>query len=296
MIRTDAEFFVDGIRCAGWFFRPNGEESFPAVVMAHGFCGTRADSLQKYAERFAGAGIAVLLFDYRHFGDSGGQPRGLVDVESQRADWQAALAHARSMPEVDAARVAIWGTSYSGGHVIDLAAEDQGVAAAVAQVPFTDGLAVARAMPPLAWLRLTLAALFDAIGSALGRAPHYVPVVARPGELGVMTSPDAYDGYLALLSPDRQFDNRVTARTVLKTVRWRPVKRAGRVSCPLLVVIADNDLVTPPKSATEVARLAPRGEAIHFGIGHFDVYHGEPWEQAIDEQVAFLRRQLQPAG
>lgn len=296
MIRTDADFSVDGDRCAAWFFRPDGEEPFPAVVMAHGFCGTRHDSLQKYAERFAAAGIAVLLFDYRHFGDSGGEPRELADIGLQRADWQAALAHARAMPEVDAARVALWGTSYSGGHVVDLAAADQGVAAAIAQVPFTDGVAIARATAPLVSLRLTFAALRDAIGSALGRAPHYVPVVARPGGLAAMTSPDAYDGYRALMSPERHFENRVTARTALKTVRWRPVKLASRVSCPLLVLIADNDVVTPPKPASEVARLAPRGEASHFEAGHFDVYHGELWQRAIGEQVAFLKRELHPAG
>ena len=82
--------------------------------MAHGFSGVRDQRLDAYAERFAAAGLACLVFDYRHFGDSGGQPRQLLDIGRQLDDWRAAIAFARSLEEVDGDRIGLWGTSFSG--------------------------------------------------------------------------------------------------------------------------------------------------------------------------------------
>ena len=114
--------------------------------MAHGFSGVREQRLDAYAERFAAAGLAVLVFDYRHFGASQGEPRQLLSIAPPaRADWRAAVAHARYLLEVDPKRVAVWGTSFSGGHVVAVAAADPAIAAVVSQAPFTDGLsAIAR--------------------------------------------------------------------------------------------------------------------------------------------------------
>jgi dienelactone hydrolase len=85
-----------------------------------------------------GRRVRLLVFDYRHFGASEGEPRQLLDVAKQLGDWRAAIAWTRAQPEIDAARVAIWGTSFSGGHVMSLGAEDAQLAAIVAQVPFCD--------------------------------------------------------------------------------------------------------------------------------------------------------------
>ena len=134
--RSDVSFESGAARCAAWLYRPAAPPPFPCVVMAHGFGGTREVRLDAYAERFAAAGFAALVFDYRHFGASEGEPRQLLDVAKQLGDWRAAIAWARAQPEIDAARVAIWGTSFSGGHVMSLGAEDAQLAAIVAQVPF----------------------------------------------------------------------------------------------------------------------------------------------------------------
>jgi alpha/beta superfamily hydrolase len=119
--RSDVSFESAGARCAAWLYRPVGPPPFACVVMGHGFGGTREVRLDAYAERFAAAGFAVLVFDYRHFGASEGEPRQLLDVAKQLGDWRAAIAWARAQTEIDAARVAIWGTSFGGGHVISSA-------------------------------------------------------------------------------------------------------------------------------------------------------------------------------
>ena len=111
-------FDSHGVSCAAWLYRPEaGERSsaVPCVVLAHGFAGTREARLDAYAERFAQAGMAALVFDYRNFGASGGEPRQLLDIGLQLEDWKAAVAFARSLEGIDPERVALWGTSFSGG-------------------------------------------------------------------------------------------------------------------------------------------------------------------------------------
>jgi dienelactone hydrolase len=123
--RERVAFQSDGITLAGYLYRPVDEpaRALPAVVMAHGFSGTM-DRLFRYAERFANAGMAVLVFDYRNFGASGGQPRQLIDLRGQRADWRAAISFARAQQGIDPGRIALWGSSLGGAHAITVAADD----------------------------------------------------------------------------------------------------------------------------------------------------------------------------
>src|SRR5919201_735763 len=128
--RRDVAFESGGERCAAWLYRPRRDEAggpVPCVVLAHGWSGIREQRLDAYAERFAAAGMAALVFDYRHFGASGGEPRQLLDIGRQLEDWAAAVAFARGLEGVDRARVALWGTSFGAGHVICLAADDAAV-------------------------------------------------------------------------------------------------------------------------------------------------------------------------
>src|SRR5215475_5427670 len=138
MSRTEVTFSSGRETCAAWFYPASADQAArPIIVMAHGLTGTRRDRLGAFAARFSAAGIAALVFDYRGFGDSTGEP-DLFEPARQLDDWRAAIAFARSLPGIDAARVATFGSSLGGGNALAAAADDAKVAAAISQVPFLD--------------------------------------------------------------------------------------------------------------------------------------------------------------
>ncbi|MEA2420927.1 MAG: uncharacterized protein QOF55_26, partial [Thermoleophilaceae bacterium] len=281
MDRRDVTFDSGGERCAAWLYTPDTPGPHPIVVMAHGFGAVRAARLWAFAERFAAAGLAALVFDYRYFGDSGGEPRQLLDVSRQLDDWRAAIAFARSLDGVDPERVAAWGSSFGGGHVAVLAAEDRRLAAAVSQGPFLDGLWALRAAGPMNIVRLTVAGLRDEARRLRGRPPYMIPIVAPPGKLAAMNSPDADPGYRAMFSPDDEFRNEVAGRIGLRVGLYRPIRFAARVACPWLVCVCDRDVVTPPQPALKAASRAPRSEVRRYAVQHFDIYVGDTFERVV---------------
>ena len=288
--RADVSFESAGERCAAWLYCP--QEATACVVLAHGWTGVREQRLDAFAERFAAAGLAALVFDYRHFGASEGQPRSLLDIGRQLADWRAAVTYARSLDGIDAERVALWGSSFSGGHVIETAARDPRIAAVVAQVPFIDGLANLMRLGRVHSLRLTLEGIKDQVGALMGRPPHMLPSVGPPGSTAVMTSPDAEPGFLALNPPDLSWPNEAAARIALRVAAYRPIRSAERVRCPILFVVADEDAVTPPDLAEKAAMRAPRSEIRRYPGGHFDLYVGELFERVVADETEFLLRIL----
>jgi len=295
--RDDVGFTSCGEQIAAWLYLPPADHGPPptgpglaCVVLAHGFGATRAARLGAFAERFAQAGYAALVFDYRHFGDSGGEPRQLLEIRGQQADWRAAIAFARSLAQVDANRVVAWGSSFGGGHVAVIAAEDHRLAAAISQNPFTDGLATLRAAGPANAARLTVAGLRDEWARVRGRPPFTIPIVAEPGQTGAMTSPDALPGYSAMFEPSERWVNAVAARVTLRIALYRPGRRAASIGCPWLVQVSERDVVTPPGAALAAAGRAPRATICRYDAGHFEIYAGDGFERAIADQLAFLER------
>ncbi|KTC37156.1 alpha/beta hydrolase [Pseudomonas sp. ABAC61] len=286
---TTIGFLSGGSRCVADFYRPLGAGPFPVVVMAHGLGGTRKMRLPAFAERFVAAGYACLVFDYRHFGDSEGEPRQLLDIARQLEDWKAAIAHARSLSEVDPERIVIWGTSFGGGHVLATAA-DVRVSAVISQCPFTDGLASSLATEPLVSIRLTVLALIDRIGSWFGTAPVLVQLAGRPGETAFMTSPDTWDGYKALLAPDAPPPNEAAARFALDIIRYYPGRRTSRIQAPVLFCVCDPDSVAPAKQTLRHAQRTPRHEIKRYAYGHFEIYVGDAFEKVVCDQLDFLSR------
>src|SRR4051794_22265128 len=191
-MRRDLTFPSGGDECAAWFYEPEGGAGAPSacVVLAHGFGGVRGARLDAFAERFAEAGFSALVFDYRHFGDSTGEPRQLLDIGRQQADYRAAIAFARTLPGIDPARIALFGSSFSGGHAVVVAAGDPSIAAVIAQAPFADGIPTVRAAPLANVARGTVEAVADQLGALLGRPPRTIPAVGPPGSFAVMTAPE----------------------------------------------------------------------------------------------------------
>jgi fermentation-respiration switch protein FrsA (DUF1100 family) len=269
----------------------------PCVIMAHGLGGTRAARLDAFAERFAAAGMEVLVFDYRCFGASDGEPRQHMNIRAQLDDWAAAIAYARSVDSVDTTRIALWGSSFSGGHVITAAVEDGTVAAISSQGPMMDGLAAFTNLIRYAGignaLKLTAHAAWDVFGTVAGRR-HLIPIVGQPGELAAMSSSDADDGYRAIVPED--WSNEITASWMLELPLYRPLRKAAQLPCPALICICLRDTVAPAEAAeAAAARAGDKAEVKRYDIGHFDIYVGDGFEQAVSDQVEFFTRVLKPA-
>jgi uncharacterized protein len=296
--RHEVHFPSGGTRCAAWHYPGSGNG---CVVMAAGTAIPKEPGTDRFARRFAEAGFAVLAFDFRHLGESGGSPRQVVRIGEQLADWQAALAFAGTLPDVDPARLAVWGFSLSGGQVFDVAARTPGLAAAIAQTPLADGRAVTRnalrhqTLPAL--LRLTGRGVLDALGSLLGRPPRLVPLAGRPGSVAVLTTPDALDGDAAL-DPDGRhpgWQQVVAARSALRLGAYRPGRSASGVSCPLLVVVCDEDSSVLAAPAVAAADRAPHSELVRLPGRHYAPFLAAH-EQAAGAELAFLRRHLLDDG
>jgi dienelactone hydrolase len=294
--REDVQFTSGSDRISAWLYRPEGSGPAPLLVMAHGLGAVRTMRLDAYAERFSAAGYGCLVFDYRNFGDSEGSPRQLLDIKMQLADWAAAVAYARTLADVDHDRIGLWGTSFAGGHVIATAARVPGIAAVVSQCPFTDGIASIRAMNPLTSARVTGLAVRDAVGARLGRPPLLVPAAGKPGELALMTAPDAYPGYLRLVPEDVDLRNEVAARIALTVVTYRPGRLAAKINCPILFCVCETDSVAPAGPTLRHAAKARRGEVKLYPEGHFEIYVDDAFERVITDQIAFLDKHLNPAS
>jgi uncharacterized protein len=281
-----------GEQLAAYLYRPGTTDSAaPCVVMAHGFSATRDDGLPAYAKVFRDAGFAVVLFDYRHFGASTGEPRQLLDIGRQHDDYRAVIAWARQLDGIDPDRIVLWGSSFSGGHVLAVAAHDPRIAAVISQAPFTDAIPALMHVPLKNAVRLTVTGLRDQLRGWRGRAPLLAPAVGEPGTLAAMTEPDAKPGFEAIVAPESLWRNEFAARLMLRFPFYRPGLKTAHLAMPLLVCVCENDTTTPPGSTIKAAHRAPRGELRRYPYGHFDIY-SDPRVKA--DQVEFLRRVLAP--
>jgi pimeloyl-ACP methyl ester carboxylesterase len=292
--RQSARFVSGGTECAAWHYPgTNGT----CVIMAGGFAVTKEPAADLFARRFHEAGFSVLAFDYRRIGQSGGEPRLVLPIKDQLADWQAAIEFAAALPGIDPARLAIWGFSATGGHVFRVAARNPQLAAAIAQTPNAGGLAatryVARHQTPLGLLRLTGRGILDAVRGLAGLQPLLVPLAGGPGSVAVVTTPDAPDGDRALNPGGRYPDwqQAVAARSALRLGFYRPGPAASGVRCPLLVLVCDQDQTAQPDAAVRAAQRAPLGELVRLPGGHYAPFLGEH-EPAAEAEVSFLRRHL----
>jgi len=292
--RAKVRFASGGTDCAGWHY-PGTNRA--CVIMTGGGGVTKEPGTDLFARRFHDAGFTVLAFDYRRLGESGGQPRQIVRIKEQLADWQAAIGFAAGLPGADPARIAIWSFSASGGHVFRVAARNPQLAAAIAQTPNADGLAAARNaarhQKPLALLRLTGRGVADALGGLGGRGPLLVPLAGEPGTVAMLTTPDSLDGDRAL-NPANSYPDwqqTIAARSALRLGFYRPGRYASRVRCPLLVLVCDHDQTALAGPAVRAANRAPRAELARLPGGHYEPFLGGH-ERAAEAELSFLRRHL----
>lgn len=297
MVATEAVAFEVGrSTVAGTLVRP--EQSHPpVVVMGHGFGARRTWGLPTFAQRFAEQGVAALTFDYRGFGDSAGGPRGTISTRRQREDYRAAVAYSRQHEGLDEDAVGLWGMSFSGGHVIALAAT-MDVQAVVATVPFTDGLAASVHFLRRAGLeyvrRIAGATARDALATILDRQPHYVPIVGEGDDFGILAAPDAYEHYRRMIPAEEREDwqNRTAARVFLEMPFERPVTVADQVDAPVFVLQATEDRIVPPGSIDRLVDALDDVHRVRRPLGHFDPIAGPAADAVAIRQARFLAEHL----
>jgi len=283
-------------RCAAWLTLPDRPGPHPALVLAHGFGANHTMAVERYERHFAAAGIATFAFDYRHLGESEGLPRQRLSLRKHRQDLAAALDFVRGLAEVDASRVALWGTSLGAMHALRVAADRSDVSAVVVQCPIVDGPAALRRMGLAPILRLGPAIAEDAARRVLRRGDRYVPVVGPPGSVAAVTTPGAEEGWRSTIDPGGVFDNRVAAANAIEIGITSAKRAAPRISAPLLVCVSRRETLMDPRHAEDVARRAPRGESRVYDGGHFDIYHPPLLNQLLADQTAFLELHLHVNG
>ena len=277
-MRTDIEFKADGTPLRGWFYRPDDcTAPCPTVVMTHGFSAVKEMHLDRFAEVFAAAGLAVLVYDHRGFGASDGAVRQEIDPVAQIRDYRHALTYAATRPDVDAQRLGVWGTSYSGGHALVLGAIDRRVKCVVAQAPLISGWRNVQRLVR-ADLLAGLRAMCDADRAAVfaGAAPALLPVVTNdPGVPCALPTSDCYPWFAETAAARAPaWRNELTLRSFEMLMEYEPGATIERISpTPLLMIVAKNDHLTVADEAFGAYEraLQPKKLVIIDG-GHFDAY------------------------
>jgi uncharacterized protein len=276
--RHDIEFDAEGATLRGWFYLAD-KATGPAqtVVLAHGFAAVKEMYLDAFAEAFAAGGLNALVFDHRNFGASDGEPRQEIDPWAQIRDYRHAITYASSLSGVDADRIGVWGSSYSGGHVLVVAAIDRRVRAVVSQVPLISGSANLQALVRADFIA-GLREGFDADRQArfAGEEPAMIPVVAEdPLAASALPTPDSWTWFTeTAASRAPSWKNEVTLRSVEMFSEYEPGSYISRISpTPLLLIPAEEDHLTPARLALEAYEEArePKKLVLLPG-GHFDAY------------------------
>lgn len=274
------------------FYIPKTNNKSAVIIMAHGFAGLRQFKLIQYAQRFAQAGYAVILFDYRYWGGSTGKPREMISINSQLEDWKTMIQYASTCKFIDNRRIVLWGTSLSGGYALSLASELKNIQAIMVQIPYVDGAETAKLYPLQRYPQALKLSSQDYMGSKMGLNPKRLPVVDQY-KLCFMPTADSYYGYLSIVNPDYYWSGEVPARVFFNLMRYRPIQLVRQINIPVLFIAAQHDSLIPIESSREAAtNIAPFVSYHEWDMKHFDIYHGSWFEKAVTTQLEFLHQHI----
>jgi fermentation-respiration switch protein FrsA (DUF1100 family) len=289
-MRLDIEFDAEGVTLRGWLYLPDDALTpVPTVVMAHGFSCVKEMFLDAYAQTFAAAGLGVVVYDNRNFGDSDGTPREEVDPWGQIRDYRHAISYACSLPELDGSRIGIWGTSYSGGHVLAVGAIDKRVRCVVSQVPVVSGYrnahrAIAEHRIPDVLARFAA----DRQARFAGEDPQMVPVTSLdPRELCAFPGQNAFESFQG--AP--RWKNEVTLRSIEMFWEHETSAYVDKIGpTPLLMIVEDHDTLAAVDQALDIYNraLEPK-KLVWFSGGHFDAYVRDQQAAAVAARDWYLQ-------
>jgi pimeloyl-ACP methyl ester carboxylesterase len=290
--RIPSQFISSGVQCAANLYVTDPDaRNLPAILMMHGWGGIQDALTTPFYQAFLDAGFAVMTFDYATWGDSQGLPRNQINPWQRVRDADAALSHLKSQIQVDPRKIVLWGTSFGGGHAVELAAEHPSLLGLIAQVPMLDGRDALLATPLMQMPKLFSSAFKDLIPFS---APTYIPVVAPEGEFATMNRDDAYSVLMrgmqqaGVANTDR-YDNRVTARSILNIGLYRPFKKLKHIKVQTLLLGGSRDSVAP-FSAQKIERWNnPYLQYKTLDADHFEPYFEPCLRENLAYQLEFLK-------
>jgi hypothetical protein len=248
-MKTRVTFASKGIEIVGDLYLPEGDGPFPVVVMAGGWCYVKELIQPQYGAYFVDAGYAALIFDYRCFGESGGEPRQHIDPWDQIEDYRNAISFVATLPEVDASRIGIWGISYSGGHVLVVGATDPRVRCVVSNIPVVDGYRNMRRVHGTMGFRALRSAIEAdrkrryTTGSG-GMIPH--AMLDNTNDLSTWPFPETYETFKVLKEKEAPaYQNQSTIESTELLMYYSVAPFVSRIyDTPTLVVVAEEDDLT----------------------------------------------------
>jgi fermentation-respiration switch protein FrsA (DUF1100 family) len=296
-MRKNVMFTSRRLQCSGLLYVPdnlNTGQKLPAIVAANGLSAVKEQVLPDIAERFAAAGFVTLVFNYRFFGDSEGEPRNQLFPLEMVEDYRNAITWISRETEVDPQRIGIWGTSYSAGLVLYVGTFDRRVKAVVGQVPaiFSPGYRYTK--DPAKWNSDGEFLLQDRIERYKTGVVNYVKVVAPQGQRCVLRGEKAYDFFMSKQATAPNWRNQLTVESLEKIREFDPVSSVYLMSpTPLLLIPAGNDELIPSEVVMMVYEKVSEPKTIlTLPITHFEIYH-EPWlSKAADAAVNWFEKHL----
>lgn len=267
-------------------------DSSPAVVMAHGFGGLK-DWLQPQSEALAEAGIATLVYDHAHFGDSDGTPRQHIDPATQVHGYRDAITFLSAQPGIDSDRIGLWGTSLAGALVMVAGAVDTRVKAVVSQIPMVNPNATLRRMIPESVVPGLLAQITADRVARYGGGDYLTIPISGPGPNVALPEPDTAEFIAAHAVADPNFRNEITLASIDLLLEFTPDALLPLISPrPLLMTVADNDTLCPTDLALAAYNTAREPKELQLVHGGHHSLYGDQFESAITRQASFLQTHL----
>ena len=298
LCRQSINIPIDDTFISGWLYLPEDiVKPASCVILSNGFCGTKDAVLEDYALKLIDIARAAITYDYRYFGESGGEPRQLINGIKQMEDLRAVIDYARNQENIDENKIVLWSTSAAGRYGIIIAAEDEKIAGVISQCPSLDhgkdDKLIYQREGIGYFLKLFMHAQRDKGRSRFGLSTHFIPAVGKPGSFALLNAPGALEGYRSLMSNSKHFINGICGRSMLMLQGPDVAKVAENVKCPVLILVCEKDTTVSPDSYKKVAEiLGEKATVIKYPVGHFDIYRGEFFSKAINEQLSFLKRVL----
>lgn len=263
----------------------------PVIVMAHGLGGTKEMWLDRYAETFAAHGYACLLFDYRNYGESGGNKRQLVNVKDQLTDWNNAIDFIKKDKRIDKNKILIFGSSFSGGHAITLSTKRNDIKAAIAQCPYTNNIATIKTISPMLILKFILYLILDLLSCLTGYHPVTLGLAAPKGKTALM-SVSEYDKFIKRIPKNTNFVNKVPTRTILEFLKYCPSKYMSKINNPILIGVCLKDGLASAKETIKLSKNIKDITLKEYNCGHFDIYFDNFYKNAIKDYIEFYDKMI----